>query len=290
MRNCYTYFIGWSKHNIYYYGRQTRIGCDPTKFWKSYFTSSHYVAEYRSLHGEPDIIEIRKIFGENYVKCSNWETTVLTKLNCAKSPMFLNRTNNTPAFTKGTTGVAPAFDEEGEYLGLVDCNDSSWGKSIFGANKFNPNTSKQSRENNLALVAQGIHPFQGDSNPSRKKVKAGTHHWLKENNSLQRQAIDDLQRKLVEDGKHHWLSKEHAENTGKRTSANITAGKHPYGQKASCPHCGKEGQLASMKRWHFDNCELVLTPAQLLERQEKNLENGRKSTKMRVRNKELVNG
>lgn len=25
--------------------------------------------------------------------------------------------------------------------------------------------------------------------------------------------------------------------------------------KVSCPHCGKEGQLTNMKRWHFDNCK-----------------------------------
>ena len=25
--------------------------------------------------------------------------------------------------------------------------------------------------------------------------------------------------------------------------------------KVSCPHCGKEGQLTNMKRWHFDKCK-----------------------------------
>ena len=25
-------------------------------------------------------------------------------------------------------------------------------------------------------------------------------------------------------------------------------------EKISCPHCGKLGQYAAMKRWHFDNC------------------------------------
>jgi len=27
-----------------------------------------------------------------------------------------------------------------------------------------------------------------------------------------------------------------------------------FAQRATCPHCGKIGSLASMKRWHFDNC------------------------------------
>jgi hypothetical protein len=25
--------------------------------------------------------------------------------------------------------------------------------------------------------------------------------------------------------------------------------------KVTCPHCGKEGSEAPMKRWHFDNCK-----------------------------------
>ena len=25
-----------------------------------------------------------------------------------------------------------------------------------------------------------------------------------------------------------------------------------------CPHCQKEGQLANMKRWHFDNCKFKI--------------------------------
>jgi hypothetical protein len=40
-----------------------------------------------------------------------------------------------------------------------------------------------------------------------------------------------------------------------------------------------------MKRWHFDNCELILTNEQKEERHRKNLENGRKATKMRMKNK-----
>ena len=25
--------------------------------------------------------------------------------------------------------------------------------------------------------------------------------------------------------------------------------------KITCPHCGKVGGIAIMKRWHFDNCK-----------------------------------
>jgi endogenous inhibitor of DNA gyrase (YacG/DUF329 family) len=25
-------------------------------------------------------------------------------------------------------------------------------------------------------------------------------------------------------------------------------------EKVTCPHCGKQGNVGNMKRWHFDNC------------------------------------
>ena len=28
-------------------------------------------------------------------------------------------------------------------------------------------------------------------------------------------------------------------------------------QKVSCPHCGKTGGIAIMKRWHFGNCKVL---------------------------------
>jgi len=28
-------------------------------------------------------------------------------------------------------------------------------------------------------------------------------------------------------------------------------------RKVCCPHCGKEGQYAVMKRWHFNNCKSI---------------------------------
>ena len=39
---------------------------------------------------------------------------------------------------------------------------------------------------------------------------------------------------------------------GKKTAEN---GMTPFQKKVECPHCGKIGQLANMKRHHFDNCK-----------------------------------
>lgn len=56
--NCYTYLIGWSHLNIWYYGRRTARNCRPEELWVKYFTSSKYVEEFRKIHGEPNLINV----------------------------------------------------------------------------------------------------------------------------------------------------------------------------------------------------------------------------------------
>lgn len=91
-RTPYCYLIGWSDHNIWYYGRRTSKNCHPTDFWKKYFTSSKYVKEFRDTHGEPDILIIRRVFTD-YRRCAAWETRVLKTLNTAARSDFLNMNN-----------------------------------------------------------------------------------------------------------------------------------------------------------------------------------------------------
>jgi hypothetical protein len=90
----YTYLIGWSKNNKWYYGVKFAKGCNPNMFWKEggYFTSSEYVKEYRKIHGEPDVIQIRKKFNCP-IKACRWEEKVLNKMGVIKenSDMWLNK-------------------------------------------------------------------------------------------------------------------------------------------------------------------------------------------------------
>lgn len=44
----YTYLIGWSKHNIWYYGKRTAKNCHPNDFWVTYFTSSNGKLYYKN--------------------------------------------------------------------------------------------------------------------------------------------------------------------------------------------------------------------------------------------------
>ena len=89
----YTYLIGWSNLNIWYYGVRWAKKCNPSDLWKSYFTSSKYVKEFRDEYGEPDIIQIRKVFTTKEL-AKLWEDRVIARMNLSTRSDFLNRSNN----------------------------------------------------------------------------------------------------------------------------------------------------------------------------------------------------
>lgn len=242
-RNCFTYLIGWSKLNVWYYGRRTAFGCSPDDLWKTYFTSSEYVKLFREQHGEPDVIKTRKIFGEDYESCEKWETKVLVRINAAARSDFLNKHNNTST----TTNRAPAFDANQQFVGLVECDHPGWGTDFYGINKFKDlskwNIAGSTRGKELAAL--GIHPLQ-------IKSQNGTHHLVSGHPSRAR--LDQHQRDLVASGLHYWKSNEHKHNTSERTTKLIQEGSHPFGKTVTCPHCNKTGQKAAMSRFHFNNC------------------------------------
>ncbi len=86
----YTYLIGWSNLNKYYYGVRYAKGCNPDDLWKKYFTSSSYVSQLREDMGEPDIIKIRKTF-DSAEKACLWEQKVLKKLKVWENQKWINK-------------------------------------------------------------------------------------------------------------------------------------------------------------------------------------------------------
>jgi hypothetical protein len=102
----YTYLIGWSRLNTWYYGvryaRKSQClyesGCHPDELWVTYFTSSEYVKEFREKYGEPDIIQVRKVFDcDKFSKdclakmADKWEKTVLKRLDVLNNNKWLNK-------------------------------------------------------------------------------------------------------------------------------------------------------------------------------------------------------
>lgn len=97
----YTYLIGWSKIDKWYYGVRYATNCDPALFWIVYFTSSDVVKQYRNDYGEPDVIEIRKTFNDAE-SARIWEHKVLKRLNVQFNDKWLNiSTGKAPPIMRG---------------------------------------------------------------------------------------------------------------------------------------------------------------------------------------------
>ena len=92
----YTYHIVWTALDKHYYGVRYKKNCNPSDFWVSYFTSSKCVKKFRNIYGEPDVIEIRKIF-ETGEEALNWEQRVLKKLKIMTNEKWLNASIGKPS-------------------------------------------------------------------------------------------------------------------------------------------------------------------------------------------------
>ena len=120
----YTYLIGWSKQDKWYYGCQYGKSshiANPNNLWKTYFTSSKYVNKCRNLYGEPDVIEIRKIFTDGE-RCRLWEQTVLEKLKAVKSDKWLNKQSHSKFFCSS--------DETSKKISEALMGNIPWNKGI----------------------------------------------------------------------------------------------------------------------------------------------------------------
>ena len=128
--NPYTYYIAWSKHNLHYYGVRLRPKSE-NDLWVKYFTSSKYVKQTRKLLGEPDIIEIRKMF-DNERKARIWECRVLIRLKVKYRIDWLNRCDG-----KYNGSTSPKSEDHKRKI-----SESNTGKIHHWQNKVNKNLDK----------------------------------------------------------------------------------------------------------------------------------------------------
>lgn len=96
MRNCYTYLLGWSKLDSWYYGCRWSENCDPSDLWVIYKTSSKHVKNFTKEHGDPDIIQVRKIFGDDVIGVQLYEHKVLKRMKVDTDIRWINRGVGTP--------------------------------------------------------------------------------------------------------------------------------------------------------------------------------------------------
>lgn len=89
----YTYLIGWTEYNKYYYGVRYSKECHPSDLWVRYKTSSNYVKMFVDQFGPPDIIAVRRTFTTKEA-AMQWEEKVLIRMKVKTDDRFLNRWDN----------------------------------------------------------------------------------------------------------------------------------------------------------------------------------------------------
>lgn len=107
----YTYLIGWSKLNTWYYGVRFSSTANPFDLWVTYFTSSKHVKEFRLINGEPDIIQIRKTFNDKH-SALLWEHRVLCRLKVHKLKKFLNVSRGFGLYFSDATGTTQSEEHK----------------------------------------------------------------------------------------------------------------------------------------------------------------------------------
>lgn len=172
----YTYLIGWSSLNLYYYGVRFARNCHPDEFWSSYFTSSKYVQKARQQYGDPDIIQIRKTFTDQQ-SARDWEHKVLRRMKVTESNVWLNR---------------------------------SYGKSPPGGGMLGINHSEEAKQKiskgMSGRVFSTAHKDNLSASLSGRKLSES--HIAKMKNSLTgRKASDEHRRKISEAIKAKWAAR-----------------------------------------------------------------------------------
>jgi hypothetical protein len=104
-RTPFTYLIGWTQSNKWYYGVKYAKNCHPSDLFTNYFTSSKYVKDYIEQHGIPDVIVVRRIFNDPE-SARKWEHRVLKKLDVIHKTDWLNEHNGTsPSIASAILGA-----------------------------------------------------------------------------------------------------------------------------------------------------------------------------------------
>jgi len=175
----YTYLIGWSKENKFYYGSQyskIKNKANPENLWNTYFTSSNYVKLFREAYGEPDIISIRKTFN-TAKEAILWEYKVLQRLNVRKNKRWLNindgkapysnksfsqeRRNNISKRTKGENN--PNYGKNTPEEVRKKISNSLKGKTAGEKNgMYGKKHTKQTRK----LMCENHADYSGSNNPN----------------------------------------------------------------------------------------------------------------------------
>lgn len=143
----YTYIIGWTSHNVWYFGSESAIItkiAHPRNLWTTYFTSSELVSKFRQLHGDPDIVKVVKIY-DTAEQARAAETAYLSRINAACRSNWLNQHNGSDKFH--TSGLKMITD--GKRTRMINPDHSlpdGWWFGVDEKSRKNKKIAIQNRE------------------------------------------------------------------------------------------------------------------------------------------------
>lgn len=95
----FTYYLYHKPTGLHYYGARWAKGADPSQLWTTYFTSSpvikNLIEQYGADSFEP---QVRQVF-EQADATTRWEHRVLTRIDAANNPTWINRHNGGNTFS-----------------------------------------------------------------------------------------------------------------------------------------------------------------------------------------------
>ena len=88
--------------------------CSTNDLWKTYFTSSRHVKEFREQYGEPDVIQVRQTFNDS-LQAREWEHKVLRRLKVLASEKWLNKSTG--------KSIPPLIGSDHPFFGKTHSDD-----------------------------------------------------------------------------------------------------------------------------------------------------------------------
>jgi hypothetical protein len=182
----YTYLIGWRKFDRWYYGSRVANKLPPENdFWKIYFTSSPAVKQFRTLHGEPDVIRIHKVFS-NKEQTIDYEYRFIKKVDGVCSDRWFNKAypGHIPGGTPAQIAAIKGKKQSAETCEKRSVKLSGAGNPMYG--KFGADSPRYGK----TLTPEQV-----------EKLKAGQNAHYAIYGRPERKPLTSQQRRNVGDGK-----------------------------------------------------------------------------------------
>jgi len=225
----YTYLIGWTTLDKWYYGVRYSKKCHPDDLWVSYFTSSKIVRDFVIMNGKPDIIQIRKKFS-SINSAQVWEKRVLKKMQVVKNSKWLNGHDS------------KSFDPSTVPKGQNHWTKKNTAAALKWHKREGWDFTKQNTKQNL------VRPT-GENHWTAKNTDAAKKHQLRMNSINNPNYNEDVKQK-----KSAYLKENnpvHKDGVKEKISKTLTGRKRP---RKTCEYCNKDIADSIYTKFHGEKC------------------------------------